>query len=113
MLVDSTAGDSPFTAEAIRIMRSFERSKTWRVFRDALCKRREELFSEEETSTEQLWKNRGRILEVQWLIHNAGKLMLQYEMWRRAEAKAKPSSDDVTSDTGISEVPEGPATFTG
>jgi len=105
--------DSVFSKEDIRVLQAFNRSKTWRVLRDALCFRREQLFNEEESTTEQMWKNRGRILEIQWLLNNAGKLMLQYEAWRRAEAKTSPSpGEDATFDAGTSKVPSGPATFT-
>lgn len=111
--MEDPSTDSLFSKEDIRTLETFNRSKTWRVLRDALCFRREQLFAKEEDSTRDLWQNRGRILEIQYLLSNAGKLMLQYERWRRAEGKTQPSSEDVTFGTGIPEVPSGPATFTG
>lgn len=71
--------DGLFSDDEKRLLQSVRRSKMWRLIQEALVVEREGLFSEEPKSTEELWRNRGRLEEVQRLLHQGPLLVVFYQ----------------------------------
>lgn len=69
--------------EELALLESFSKSRLWKWTREYLLHRREQLFNVDVADTNQLWKNRGAILEINRLL-KAPQLVLEY--YRRQQA---------------------------
>lgn len=85
------------------LLRRVERSRVWKLIRDALCLEREQLFGGNSTisglsghpaTTEALWTSRGAILLIQHLLQEGPRLVIWWQrfMVEQAERKAREKS---------------------
>lgn len=74
-----------FTPEELALLKTVERSKVWRLIRDSLCLERERLFSQKPESSNDLWRQRGAIEQVNRLLHQAPYLAVYYDRHVRAQ----------------------------
>lgn len=89
---DDDAGVAMYSPEDLALLERVSRSKLWQLLCDALAFRREQLFSQSITRTEDLWRNRGALEEVQTLLHKGPTFVLLWQRHMRAEAHAKSES---------------------
>lgn len=88
-----------FSAEEIRLMASFRRSKAWRLLEAALLQEREDLFrASPELRAEALAYGRGQLDEVTRLLHQGPLLVVYYQRSMRAEQEAKKSPTQPDAD---------------
>lgn len=94
--IDPDAG--LLTPDEEELLRRVERSKVWRLIRDALCMEREQLFGGNSTISglsghpnrnEALWTSRGAILLIQHLLQEGPRLVIWYQRYMAEQAERK------------------------
>ena len=89
-----------FSPEEQSIIRTINKSKIWRLMRDALCLERERLFNRTPSlaNDREVWIREGALQQVQRLLREGPHLAVYYDRYMRAQAeqgagKPQPSSD--------------------
>lgn len=93
--------DGLLTQEEQDLLRRVERSKVWRLQRDAMCLEREELFngtssiqglSGQPTTNEALWMNRGAILLLQHYLREGPRFVVWYQRHVAEQAEKRAAA---------------------
>lgn len=85
---------------------AIQRSDVWQAVQDALCWRREQLFGEGITDTSALWKNRGAIEEIQALLQNGPRFVVDYQRFMRRNEQPTSTPRQPPTMAGDNETPE-------
>src|SRR6516165_11683112 len=87
-------GDGLLTQDEQAIMRRVERSRVWRLLRDAMGWEREELLRQEPQDDRQLWKTWGKIELLGRLLQDSPRNVIWYTrfMKQREEEAVLPAS---------------------
>lgn len=76
-----------FSDEEAALVRSVERSRVWKLLRDALCYEREKRFQElgESNETSLVLKKAGAIELIQWLLQEGPRFVVWYRRYMDAQ----------------------------
>src|SRR5882724_3849036 len=79
-----------FTQEEIALVKSLERSRPWRLIRDALCLERENRFKTLAEGAEPflIAKQTGAIELIQWLLQEGPRFVVWYRRYMDAQEDA-------------------------
>lgn len=102
--------DGTFSDEELALIKSVERSKLWRLIRDALALERERLFQRPPSldNDRDIWKQRGALDEVNRLLRNGPHLVVFYERHVRAMREAKAAGKPLPDVTPVPSVGDAP-----
>ena len=87
-MIEETVEDRETNEREAQIRKSVERSKIWRLIRDALCLERERIYDRRPQTTEELWAREGELRQVQRLLRQGPNLVVIYDRYAR-EQRAK------------------------
>ena len=95
-----------FSLEEQATLKAVERSKIWRLVRDALMFDREQLLSSQPATSEALWLRWGEITRLSRLLREGPQFVIFYR--RAMEAKARAKTEEDATEPGIPGTAEPP-----
>ncbi len=96
------SGEGLLSQEEEQLLARIERSRVWKLIRDALCLERERLFSGcshvsglegQPKTNEALWMNRGATMMAQWLLQESPKFVIWYRRFMAEKAEKRATSE--------------------
>lgn len=98
--------DAPlYTAEELAEVEKVRKSRLWRLITDALCYRREQLFSATAATSNDLWKQKGAIEEIQALLQRGPLLVVEYQRYMKANQGDTSPPNPIDRKMGDDETP--------
>ena len=82
-------GEGLFSPEELALLARFQRSKAWRLLRDAMARDREDLLGSQPTSDAQLWQTWGEITRLSRYLREGPQFVVFYQRFMDEQARIR------------------------